>query len=513
VLRRQRIAESLHFAGDFHPHPKTAGLLPLVRELGLVPYVRFHECYVSEQTYRNYLVGADLAVQLLRRRLGILSGALLDCSAAGLPAVTNKSLAASVGAPHYIQLQLEICMTPSTRRTPEMWRQHADPQSDRILCCRDHARGNDDADSDRIHPRIYPSTIISGSSGIRRRLSRRDHRRQTCARPAISPSRRQSSKEPAMAETKAVVVDPASTERLAIKSVLLAPAYRDEVTVRVRAISLNRGEVNRAVRSAEAGWRPGWDFAGTIEELAPDGGGPAKGTRVVGILPSGAWAETIRVAKDSVAGLPDDVTDAQAATLPVAGLTALHALRQGGLLLGRKVLIDGASGGVGHLACQLAAASGAIVHGHVRNKAYRDMVAEWCGERTIVAPDLSAAAAFGPFHLILDSVGGSALGAALRMLRPDGTCVTFGVSEAPSATFDSAAFFRSGGSRLYGLVLFPELRKAEPASEGLAILAAMVARGTLKPRIEIEADWTEIGAVARQLLDRGFMGKAVLHLR
>jgi hypothetical protein len=47
--------------------------------------------------------GADLAVQLRRRRLGILSGALLDCAAAGLPTVTNESLAASVGAPHYIR--------------------------------------------------------------------------------------------------------------------------------------------------------------------------------------------------------------------------------------------------------------------------------------------------------------------------------------------------------------------------------------------------------------------------
>jgi NADPH2:quinone reductase len=315
-----------------------------------------------------------------------------------------------------------------------------------------------------------------------------------------------------MTETRAVVVDPSSNERLAIRSVPLAPAYRDEVTVRVRAISLNRGEVNRAVRSAEAGWRPGWDFVGTIEETAPEGGGPATGTRVVGILPSGAWAETIRVPKDAVAALPDGVTDAQGATLPVAGLTALHALRQGGLLLGRKVLIDGASGGVGHFACQLAAASGAIVHGHVRNSKFQAMVAEWCGKRTIVAPDLTGAAPFAPFHLILDSVGGSALGAALGMLRPDGTCVTFGVSESPNATFDSGAFFRSGGSRLYGLVLFPELKKVEPASEGLALLAGMIARGTLRPQIEIEASWTEIGAVARQLLDRSFMGKAVLHL-
>ena len=315
-----------------------------------------------------------------------------------------------------------------------------------------------------------------------------------------------------MTQTRAIVVDHTSNERLVIATVPLAPAWRDEVTVRVRAISLNRGETNRAVHSAEAGWRPGWDFSGVVEAIAPDGGGPAVGTRVAGILPSGAWAETIRVPKDAVAALPDNVTDAQAATLPVAGLTALHALRQGGMLLGKKVLVDGASGGVGHLACQLAVASGAVVYGHVRNPAFAPMVRAWCGDRTIVAPDLSAAATQGPFHLVLDSVGGSALGAALGMLRPDGTCVTFGVSQAPNASFDSGAFFRAGGTRLYGLILFSELRKVEPASEGLAILAAMIATGTLHPKIEIEAPWTEIGAVARQLLDRSFMGKAVLYL-
>src|SRR4051794_17554565 len=243
-----------------------------------------------------------------------------------------------------------------------------------------------------------------------------------------------------MSETRAVVVDPTSNERLAIKTVPLPPAYRDEVTVRVRAISLNRGEVNRAVRSAEAGWRPGWDFAGTVEATAPDGGGPAVGTRVVGLLPSGAWAEMVRVPKESVAALPDGVSDAQAATLPVAGLTALHALRQGGLLLGRKVLIDGASGGVGHLACQLASAAGALVWGHVRREEHRAAVEE-CGAQAALGRDLAVAKPDGPFWLIVDSLGGPALSAALGMLQPNGTCVTLGISDAATTTFESRNFF------------------------------------------------------------------------
>ena len=234
---------------------------------------------------------------------------------------------------------------------------------------------------------------------------------------------------------RAVVVDPSHSDKLTLQSVALPNAAPDDVTVRVTAISLNRGEVNRALSQPTAGARPGWDFAGVIEERASDGSGPPMGTRVVGMLGTGAWAERIRAPSHAVAALPAAVTDAQAATLPVAGLTALHALRQGGLLLGHKVLVDGTTGGVGHLAVQLAAAAGAEVYGHVRRADQSAMIAEWCGDRIIVAADMRAAAAGGPYHLILDSVGGSALSAALTMLQPNGTCVTFGVSEAPTTTF------------------------------------------------------------------------------
>jgi NADPH:quinone reductase len=213
-----------------------------------------------------------------------------------------------------------------------------------------------------------------------------------------------------------------------------------------------------------------------------------------------------------VATLPEAVTDAQAATLPVAGLTALHALRQGGLLLGRKVLVDGASGGVGHLAVQLAAASGALVWGQIRRPEFRSAIAGSCGERIVLGADLKAAAPHGPFDMIVDSLGGAALAAALTMLAPGGTCVTFGVSESPTSTIASGEFFRAGGVKLYGLILFHELRRVEPAADGLALLAGLVAGRVLRPHVAVEAPWTEIGSVARQLLDRNFAGKAVLHV-
>jgi NADPH:quinone reductase len=75
---------------------------------------------------------------------------------------------------------------------------------------------------------------------------------------------------------RAIVVDSAAPGKLAIKPVDLRDPERDEVAVRVTAISLNRGETRRAVQQAEPGWRPGWDFAGVVETAA-DGSGPGPG--------------------------------------------------------------------------------------------------------------------------------------------------------------------------------------------------------------------------------------------
>jgi NADPH2:quinone reductase len=107
---------------------------------------------------------------------------------------------------------------------------------------------------------------------------------------------------------RAVVVDPSSPQGLAVKPVDLLPAGPDEVTVRVTAVSLNRGEVRRATSQGNLGDRPGWDFAGVVEERAANGSGPAAGSRVVGLLPSGAWAERVRAPSHAVAALPDAVT-------------------------------------------------------------------------------------------------------------------------------------------------------------------------------------------------------------
>jgi NADPH2:quinone reductase len=108
-----------------------------------------------------------------------------------------------------------------------------------------------------------------------------------------------------MPETvRAIIVDPSSPHGLAVKPVELAPANPDDVTVRVTAISLNRGEVRRATSQGKPGDRPGWDFSGIVEQRAANGSGPPVGSRVVGLIPSGAWAERLRAPSHAVTACP-----------------------------------------------------------------------------------------------------------------------------------------------------------------------------------------------------------------
>lgn len=312
---------------------------------------------------------------------------------------------------------------------------------------------------------------------------------------------------------KAVVVRPGTPQKLIIEDVDAPHPLPSEALVRVHAVSLNRGEVRRAFAATEAGMRPGWDLAGIVEQPASDGSGPAAGTRVVGVKPSGAWAETVSVGTDALAALPDNVSFAQAACLPVAGLTALLALKKGGLLLGKRVLVTAATGGVGDFAVSLAAFAGAHVTAHVR-RAEQAGFAEKAGAHSVAVGEslMAAAGAHGPFALILDSVGGQTLTDALALLDKDGTCVTFGTTAGAQVTFDASKFYGTGGASLYGFFLFHEVVSGEPAGTNLAALAALVSEGHLSPQISVQAPWADIAQVAQDLEGRKYAGKAVLHL-
>lgn len=314
-----------------------------------------------------------------------------------------------------------------------------------------------------------------------------------------------------MGKIRAVVVEPNTAERWVLKEVDSPTPASDEALVRVAAVSLNRGEIRRSL-TAESGWQPGWDLAGIIETPAADGSGPLVGTRVVGFVRSGAWAELVAVPTHSIAPLPDAVSFAQASTLPVAGLTAYHALKQGGLLLGKSVLVTGASGGVGNFAIQLARLSGANVIAHIRQPDQEGLVKAAGAQAVVISEDLPLDSKFAPYDLVIESVGGKTLSAALGSIAPDGTVVLFGTSGGNEVTFNAQHFYgTSSGASLYALILFHELKR-EPASVGLQRLLKLVADHQLKPHISVEAPWTQVSDLAQQLFDRRFLGKAVLHV-
>lgn len=283
-----------------------------------------------------------------------------------------------------------------------------------------------------------------------------------------------------------------------------------EVVVAVTAFSVNRGEVNRA-RNGVKGAQVGWDLAGVVEKAATNGSGPPVGARVVGFSRrQQAWAERVALPVVDLAEIPSSVSDAVASTLPVAGLTALYALERCDRLLADRVLITGATGGVGWFACQLAKQMGATPVALLRSAEHARAI-EALGAEAIISADGAALADHAKFRWIIDGVGGSLLPHLVRALDTSGRLVNYGVSGGQEATIPVRDLLLTGDGAIEGFHLYRESEK-ETAAKGLARLLRLLDRGQLDVGITVQKDWSETPTVAAALINREYLGKAVLTL-
>jgi NADPH:quinone reductase len=278
---------------------------------------------------------------------------------------------------------------------------------------------------------------------------------------------------------------------------------RNEAVVEVRAFSLNRGELRLFLARPE-GWRPGQDISGVVIEPAADGSGPKAGTRVVALTDNAGWAQRAAVPLHRMATLPENVRFEEAAALPVAGLTALRTLRHGAPLLGKRVLITGAAGGVGHLATQLAARSGARVTAVVGNP---DRGRHLRGADQIVE---SIDKAQGQFGLILESAGGASLAAAIGRIEAKGTIVVYGNSSGEPTPLSFRDLAEHPNARIQSFSYFTS-EAEERFAPDLALLVSLVADRSLEPHL-VEQSWHDLATIGPQLRDRQIAGKAVFRI-
>ncbi len=294
---------------------------------------------------------------------------------------------------------------------------------------------------------------------------------------------------------------------------------KGEVLVEVRAAAIDSGtqhlmEGTPYLVRPYSGLRrlrfpiPGRDVSGVVVALGPEVDGVAVGDEVLGTA-HGSLAELAVVPVQRLAAKSAALSFADAAALPVSGLTALQAWRKAGPLPdGARVLVTGASGGVGTYAVQLAVASGADVVA-VCSAAKADLV-RGLGVSTVLDYARDDLASSGPYDLILDIAGGGSLRSRRRLLTERGTLVLIGSDQGgrvlggmqrPLAAVLLTPFVRQ---RLTGLV-------AGELGEDMAELVDLVGQGRLRPVLTTYPFTAAITAVEDLVAGR-VRGKAVIVL-
>lgn len=270
----------------------------------------------------------------------------------------------------------------------------------------------------------------------------------------------------------------------------------DEAVVDVSASSVNRGEL-ALLRVRDEGWAPGQDVAGTVVQAAADGSGPKAGSRVVGLAEQGAWSQQVIVRAGRLAVVPPEVSLETAASLPMVGLTALRTLRLLGSIAGRRVLVTGASGGVGRLQVQLARLSGA------------EVIAVSSAERlpgaSMIVSDPKDSV---PVHAALDGVGGPVLAGVISKLLPGSPIVVFGTSSGEPTPLTIYDFIGHENVTLH--TYFSYAADQNKDAEDLAFLLQLTATGALQSSIAERFALPHAAEAVERLRSGGVGGKIIL---
>ena len=299
------------------------------------------------------------------------------------------------------------------------------------------------------------------------------------------------------------ITDPKAEGGLDLREVPEPSPAPSDVVVEVRAYAMNRGEMN-LLQQRPDGWQPGQDVGGVISQAAADGSGPAVGTRVVGIADQGGWSQRVTVPSHRVAAIPESVSFEEAAALPVAGLTALRALGTGGPLLGRRVLVTGASGGVGSFGVQLAKLAGARVTAQVSGL-HRVEAARALDADNVVT---TLEGVSERFDFVLDGVGGQVLTEAIRHLAPGGTIAAYGMASGERTEMAFGDFREAPGGKLTGFFVYGT--DVSTFGRDLGFLANLVASGQLAVPIGAHHDWTETRQAIKAFREHETTGKIIL---
>jgi NADPH:quinone reductase len=302
---------------------------------------------------------------------------------------------------------------------------------------------------------------------------------------------------------RALLHNPDAPQGLQLGDVPEPDPRPSEALIRVAAVSLNFADVAFLRDRQVPGAVPGFDASGVVLAAATDGSGPPAGTRVVSFGWSGAWAEQRAVNTAEMAVVPDAVELAVAAAIPVAGVTALRALRRLGSLVGRRMLITGSSGGVGRFAVQLAARAGAHVVASVGSPERGEGLSTLGAAEVVVG----VAPISQPVYGALDNVGGRTLADVYALLEPGGSVQSVGMASLEPTTIDfEQARLRGGDTRIEAFAIGPGF------GPDLAFLVGLVAAGELDVQIDWRGPWEKAADAASALLGRKVRGKAVLEV-